>query len=166
MENLGFMRVPCPRRDMRLQCPEGARRGACARARVHVKSKSEAKMIELKLPWPVSTNKAWKPMGKNRMRLNPKAKLFRLAVKSIVLAAKLPDLPLHGPLAIRVILSPPDRRTRDQDNFAGKTLLDALTKAGVWADDSQIRRTIIDWADVVRGGMVTVQVMPHVEEAA
>jgi crossover junction endodeoxyribonuclease RusA len=123
-------------------------------------------MVELKLPWPVSTNKAWKPMGKNRMRLNPKAKLFRLAVRSIVLAAKIQGLPMQGPLAVRVILAPPNKAKRDQDNFAGKVLLDALTKAGVWNDDSQIQRTIIDWAGVVRGGMVTVQVRPHIEDAA
>lgn len=122
--------------------------------------------IELRLPWPVSTNKAWKPMGKNRMRLNPKAKLFRLVVRSYVLAAKLPGLPLVGHLAIRIVLFPPDRRTRDQDNFAGKTLLDSLTKAGLWGDDSQIRRTIIDWADVVKGGAVVIQVKPFVQEEA
>jgi len=120
-------------------------------------------MVELKLPWPVSTNKAWKPRGKNRMRLNPKAKLYRLAVKSIVLAAKLQGLPMQGPLEVIITLCPPDRRTRDEDNFAGKTLYDALTKAGVWGDDSQVRAKHVFWGGVIKGGQVTVQIKQHVE---
>ncbi|KAF0234105.1 MAG: endodeoxyribonuclease [Desulfovibrionaceae bacterium] len=123
-------------------------------------------VIELRLPWPVSTNKAWKPMGKNRMRLNPKAQLFRLAVKSYVLAAKIQGLPLQGHLEAKITLCPPNRAKRDQDNFAGKTLLDALTKAGLWGDDSQIKRTVIEWADVVKGGAVVIHVKPFVQEVA
>jgi crossover junction endodeoxyribonuclease RusA len=40
-------------------------------------------------------------------------------------------------LSVTIALSPPDRRRRDIDNYS-KALLDALTHAGVWADDSQI----------------------------
>ncbi len=36
-----------------------------------------------------------------------------------------------------ILVYPPDRRARDLDNL-GKALLDALTKAGVYGDDSQI----------------------------
>lgn len=39
-------------------------------------------------------------------------------------------------MELSVTLCPPDKRKRDMDNFAGKALLDALTLAGVWADDS------------------------------
>lgn len=123
-------------------------------------------MIELKLPWPVSTNKTWKPTGRKGFRLNPKANTFRLAVKSIVLAAKIPGLPLQGPLEVTVTLYPPDSRIRDDDNFAGKTLFDALTKAGVWLDDSQKRRTILEWGEVVKGGQVLVQIRPFVKQAS
>jgi crossover junction endodeoxyribonuclease RusA len=129
--------------------------------------KAKEKMtIELRLPWPVSTNKAWKPMGNNRMRLNPKAKLYRLAVKSYVLAAKLQGLPLQGNLEATITLYPPDHRTRDEDNFAGKTLYDALTKAGFWGDDSQVRAKHVYWGNVVKGGAVVIQVKPFVQEVA
>ncbi|GAB6037146.1 crossover junction endodeoxyribonuclease RusA [Fundidesulfovibrio butyratiphilus] len=122
-------------------------------------------MIELKLPWPISTNKAWKPHG-NRFRLNPKVKVFRLAVKSIVVAAKLTGLPLHGPLQVDVMLFPPDRRIRDGDNFDGKVLYDALTKAGVWCDDSQVRDRRQRWGEVVKGGCVVIKIATLGEMAA
>jgi len=122
-------------------------------------------MIQLRLPWPVSTNKAWTPTGRKGLRLNPKAKIYRLAVKSYVLAAKLQGLPMCGPLEIKITLLPPDRRNRDQDNFAGKSLLDALTKAGVWNDDSQLKRTVIEWGNVMRGGQVLLEIKSFAGDA-
>jgi len=94
------------------------------------------------------------------MHLATKATTYRLAVKSLVVAAKLPGLPVHGALEVKVTLCPPDRRRRDEDNFAGKALFDALTKAGVWCDDSQIRRKTVEWGDVVKGGYVAVSITP------
>lgn len=67
----------------------------------------------------------------------------------------------HSAGRLGKLLCPPNRAKRDQDNFAGKTLLDALTKAGLWGDDSQIKRTVIEWADVVKGGAVLIQVQQH-----
>jgi len=114
-------------------------------------------MIRLTLPWPTSTNRTWRRSGKH-IHLNPKANTYRLAVKSIVAALKLPNLPIQGPIEIKIVLHTPDRRRRDQDNFAGKSLLDALTNAGVWTDDSQICRTVIEWGEIVKGGMVKITI--------
>jgi crossover junction endodeoxyribonuclease RusA len=94
------------------------------------------------------------------MHLATSAKLYRLAVKSIVAAAKLPKLPLIGQLTVTVTLCPPDNRRRDEDNFAGKALFDAITHAGVWGDDSQVRRKTVEWGDVVKGGCVKVEINP------
>jgi len=60
-------------------------------------------------------------------------------------------IPLQGALAMTIELCPPDRRRRDVDNF-DKAILDSLTAAGVWGDDSQVidRRTV--FGDVIRGG--------------
>ena len=115
--------------------------------------------ITLTLPWPPSTNKTWRRAGRH-MHLATRATTYRLAVHSLVLGAKLPGLPLTGPLEVSVTLCPPDRRRRDEDNFAGKALFDALTKAGVWLDDSQIRRKVVEWGDVARGGCVAVEILP------
>lgn len=49
-------------------------------------------------------------------------------------------------LSILVVLRPPDKRKRDLDNFCGKALLDALMKAGIFQDDSQI-----DCLTMIRG---------------
>ncbi len=84
--------------------------------------------------------------------------MYRVAVRSLVLGAKISEIPLRGQLEVSVTLCPPDRKRRDEDNFAGKALFDALTKAGVWGDDSQIRRKIVEWGDVVKGGCVVVEI--------
>ena len=66
-------------------------------------------------------------------------------------------LMLAGPLVFRVQLMPPDLRARDEDN-ALKVLKDAMTRARIWVDDSNrvIRRTGVEWCDVVSGGLVCV----------
>ena len=119
------------------------------------------KNITLTLPWPPSTNHTWQH-ARGKTYLTAKTKIFRLAVRSIVVALKLQHLPLDGALEIMVMLCPPDKRRRDEDNFAGKSLFDAMTKAGVWLDDSQIRRKVVEWGDVVKGGCVVVEVKPYV----
>lgn len=115
--------------------------------------------VTLVLPWPPSTNKTWRRSGRH-MHLATSAKLYRVAVKSLVAGWHLQDLPLSGPLAVIVTLCPPDNRRRDEDNFAGKALFDALTHAGVWDDDSQIRRKTVEWGAVVPGGYVVVEISP------
>ena len=110
------------------------------------------------LPWPPSTNHTWQK-GNGRVFLSAQTRTFRKAVASIVLASRMAR-PALGALEVRVTLYPPDKRRRDADNFAGKALFDALTLAGVWADDSQVRKQVTTWGDVVKGGAVTVQVLP------
>ena len=55
------------------------------------------------------------------------------------------------PVAVLMVFSPPDRRERDLDNLS-KATFDALTKAGVWADDRQVKFRIDTFADVARPG--------------
>lgn len=114
--------------------------------------------MTLELPWCPSTNTTWRK-GKGRVYLSEKTKAFRRDVATIVLASKAPR-PAIGPLELSVTLCPPDKRKRDLDNFAGKALLDALTMAGVWADDSQIRKMTTTWGDVHKGGMIVVEIQP------
>lgn len=114
--------------------------------------------MTLILPWPPSTNHTWRK-GKGHVFLSRQTHTFRAAVASIVFASKMAR-PALGALEVRVTLHPPDKRRRDEDNFAGKALFDAMTKAGVWGDDSQIRRKVVEWGDVVKGGCVRVEILP------
>ena len=59
------------------------------------------------------------------------------ALRDLMISRQLPELPLNGALAVRIILRPPDRRKFDIDNRA-KAVLDLLTKAAVWQDDEQV----------------------------
>lgn len=60
-------------------------------------------------------------------------------------------------VAMTVLLSPPDRRRRDVDNYA-KSLLDSLVKAGVLADDSLVRDLRLTWGGVAPGGKAVVTI--------
>jgi crossover junction endodeoxyribonuclease RusA len=118
--------------------------------------------VALRLPWPPSTNHTWgktrdRRTGKPKVYLTVAARRFRADVARHVMAARA-GKKIAGPVEVSVMLCPPDMRRRDEDNFAGKALFDALTHAGVWIDDSQIRRKTVEWGDVVKGGCVWVAV--------
>ncbi|NBW22487.1 MAG: RusA family crossover junction endodeoxyribonuclease, partial [Caulobacteraceae bacterium] len=59
------------------------------------------------------------------------------AVNDLVMEAAMVQRYLKAAGSVRVVIEafPPDRRKRDLDNIL-KSLLDALTHAGVWEDDS------------------------------
>ncbi|AMO47598.1 Crossover junction endodeoxyribonuclease rusA [Enterobacter sp. FY-07] len=67
--------------------------------------------------------------------------------------------PSTKPAAVEIILYPPDARRRDIDNY-NKALFDALTHAGVWEDDSQVKRMLVEWGPVVKGGRVDMTITP------
>ena len=71
------------------------------------------------------------------------------------------DLGISRPVAVRVELFPPNRMRRDLDNYGGKALLDAITHAGVWKDDSLVRKLTIEWGEVRKNGetQITIEVL-------
>jgi crossover junction endodeoxyribonuclease RusA len=62
---------------------------------------------------------------------------------------------LSGRLQLDVVLHPGDARVRDIDNSL-KALLDSLSHAGVYKDDSQIDRLIVSRGEIVKGGRCQV----------
>ena len=62
-----------------------------------------------------------------------------------------------GRLRVEIEVYPPDRRKRDIDNVCIATL-DALAKAGVYQDDSQIDVLLITRMGIVSGGCLEVKV--------
>ena len=105
------------------------------------------------LPWPPTVNGYWgtrRSGGKFRTR---KAKAFcKAALQAIGDVDTCTDA-----VAVIAVFSPPDTRTRDVDNY-WKGLLDAMTAAGVWVDDSQVKLQVGLMADRIKGGQVDVYV--------
>lgn len=92
----------------------------------------------LSLPYPPSINSYYATV-KGRRVLSKKGRDYKMAVKSIVGMVK----PLQGLLAVSVMLTPPDNRIRDVDGPI-KSLLDSLTFAGAWQDDSQVKKLSVE----------------------
>ena len=66
--------------------------------------------------------------------------------------------PLEGDLSLVVDLYPKDRRRRDIDAPL-KALLDLLTHANVWHDDSQVKQLIVTM-HAPDGGRCVVRISP------
>jgi crossover junction endodeoxyribonuclease RusA len=112
----------------------------------------------LRLPWPPSINHYWirQPKG---FRISPEGIAFR----KIVAIRYRPHGKFLGPVGVTVSLCQPSKHRRDLDNLA-KPLLDALTHAGAWEDDSQVHDLRLFWESrhPMAGAYVTIQDIPSV----
>ncbi len=123
-------------------------------------------MIELELPWPPSTNRVWRNVvvaGKPRTLLSKEGKAYRALVVRQVLLARA-NHQLAGRLAVSLLAEAPDRRARDLDNIC-KATLDALTHAGVYLDDSQIDRLLVERGPVCKPGRLLITIKQTKTEA-
>ncbi|EES6318568.1 RusA family crossover junction endodeoxyribonuclease, partial [Escherichia coli] len=68
--------------------------------------------------------------------------------------------PTSAPASVEIVLFPPDNRIRDLDNY-NKALFDALTHAGVWEDDSQVKRMLVEWGPVIPEGKVEITISKY-----
>ncbi len=112
-------------------------------------------MIRLTLPWPPALNHLYATFrGRRILSRDGRAYHQRIAV---MLRGKRPTMTER----LRVVIEafPPDRRRRDIDGVC-KALLDSLTKAGVWTDDSLIDDLRILRRDVVKGGSILLSAEP------
>lgn len=100
--------------------------------------------------WPPTTNMIWRRGGRQTY-LTSKAKEFRKLVEHETQWARamkeMPNVALKGNLQVSLEFCPPDRRRRDLDNLL-KSVLDAMTHAGVWLDDSQIRNLCVEMKEL------------------
>lgn len=121
-----------------------------------------ARPLTLTLPWPPSVNTYWRHLAKGKLAgrtlISEKGRAYRIAVAGEVLA-QVRAAALTQRLAVRIDAYPPDQRKRDLDNIP-KGLLDALTHANVWLDDSQIDRLTIERHESVRNGRIDLTVEP------
>lgn len=118
-------------------------------------------MIAIDLPYPPSVNTYWRHLASGplagRTLISRQGRAYRAEVVRLCYARKLHEKKLSGRLGITIRALPPDRRARDLDNIL-KSLLDALTHAGVVVDDSQFDAIQVFRGDVQRGGLVQVTI--------
>jgi crossover junction endodeoxyribonuclease RusA len=118
-------------------------------------------MIEVTLPYPPTVNHYF-GYARGRVYLKAKGKEYRQAVADQIELQLDKLTTITKPCKVRIEAWMPDRRTRDLDNIC-KALLDALTKAGVWEDDSliddlRIYRARDENGNLLIGGMVKVKI--------
>ena len=66
-------------------------------------------------------------------------------------------LPYTGPVEIDITLHKPDKRKRDLDNHL-KSTLDLMTRAQIWADDSQVCKITVKWGELTPHGAVEIHI--------
>lgn len=117
------------------------------------------------LPYPPSVNHIWRRVGR-RMYLTPEARNYKATVRELVWARGRPQ-PLRGSIAVSIRAHMPDKRKRDIDNVI-KIILDSLTYAGIWGDDNQVDRIVVERGEVKPYGacLVRVEEMEEMEEEA
>jgi len=111
-------------------------------------------MFDVELPFPPSVNHYWR-MWQGRMVISKEGRAYRENVATILRAKGV--TPQTGRLAVAIEAFPPDQRRRDLDNLL-KALGDSLQHGGAFLDDSQIVWLLIEKAQVVPGGKVTVRI--------
>lgn len=122
-------------------------------------------MNHLILPFPPSVNAYWRAPNKGalkgRVLISKKGRDFKSDVL-LALIKQVGGLPktITQDIEVSVVLYPPNRQCRDIDNYC-KALFDALTRAGLWKDDSQIKRTVVEWGQIVRGGRTIITLAPY-----
>ncbi|SQJ22202.1 Crossover junction endodeoxyribonuclease rusA [Serratia rubidaea] len=116
----------------------------------------------LTLPFPPSVNGYWRAPNKGSLRgrhlISDRGRKFNSeALASILEQLNRKPRALTCDLAVSVVFYPPSRARRDLDNYF-KALFDAMTKAGIWLDDSQIKKLSAEWGPVTKGGKVELRI--------
>ena len=115
-------------------------------------------MIKLELPYPPSVNNYWQASGHRRF-ISKEGVAFSKAVAEIVKNEKAPSFEDRR-LGIDVTIHPRSKRKFDLDNTL-KAILDALMKAGMYNDDSQIDYIEIVRKEAVDGGKAVVHLCDY-----
>lgn len=125
--------------------------------------------MKLILPFPPSVNAYWRAPNKGPLKgrhlISAAGRKFKSAVCAAIFGQlrRLPK-PSTELAAVEITLYPPDNRRRDIDNY-NKALLDSLTHAGVWEDDRQVKRMLVEWGPVVKGGRVEISITRYIPTA-
>lgn len=111
----------------------------------------------LTLPFPPSVNGYWRST-KKVVLISARGRIFRSnALAAIYQQLRSRPTALLTELDVHLILYPPNSAKRDLDNFQ-KALFDGLTHAGIWKDDSQVKRMTVEWGEVTKGGKAEITI--------
>lgn len=102
---------------------------------------------EFYLDFPPSVNNYYVKTQRG-LFISQKGRKYRAATAEAI-NGQLPDVTISDPMLVEVILHVPDNRKRDLDNYM-KSMLDAITQAGLWEDDSLIHQLHIYKGQVVK----------------
>ncbi|QWA09814.1 RusA family crossover junction endodeoxyribonuclease [Sodalis ligni] len=122
----------------------------------------------LMLPFPPSVNSYWRSPNRGPLAgahlISAKGRLFRTDVLASILEVfhRYP-ISLVDDVSVSLVLYPPDRARRDLDNYF-KALFDALTHAGIWKDDSQVKQLTACWGPVMKNGQVKITISEFIQE--
>jgi len=116
---------------------------------------------EFELPWPPSVNHYYRHVGP-RVLISRDGRRYREAI--VAMFRNECVVTYACPVEITIELYPPDKRRRDVDNSL-KCLLDSLTHAGLYGDDSQIRKlTVTKHYPMPPVGMAQIKVKEWTED--
>lgn len=125
--------------------------------------------IKIALPFPPTVNHYWK-FVRNKSNvsvfISKRGILYRQEVLHMTINHKKENKwELATPyfqdqrLTVAIGVYPPDKRKRDIDNIL-KSVLDAMTMARIYTDDSQIDHLIVDRGSVEKEGKLIVTIQP------
>jgi len=113
----------------------------------------------LNLPWSPSINSYYGITCNGNIPhkyIKQKGKDYKQKVKTYIQENNL-DIQANINLKVSIILTPPDNRTYDIDNNL-KCVLDSLSEANFWQDDSHIKELHISYAPVQKPGGILVHI--------
>jgi len=119
-------------------------------------------MITLDLPYPPSVNNYWIASGHRRF-ISKRGKEFKHAVWIAILQSKAKSFE-DDLLEVHIHLYPRNKRLMDIDNCC-KSILDAMQDAGLYNDDKQVYRLVIERKEIVEGGGAIVMVDRYTPQA-
>lgn len=118
-------------------------------------------MIILELPYPPSVNHYYRHVGP-RVLISREGRNYRDVVAARIKDADVPKF--DGDVELKIQLYPPDNRRRDIDNVL-KCLLDSLTFAEIYDDDSQVKRLFVEKLEPLRPAGLAVLLVRNYEKS-
>ena len=115
---------------------------------------------EFTLPYPPTVNHYHQPVLQGRgVRIikGAKARAYQADAVAAIVSAGIDAEGIDGPVRITITLNPPTLARYDVDGRP-KGILDAITAAGFWIDDSQVQSMTVEKGEKVKGGNAVVKV--------